>query len=71
MPTPLKATLPPDCVLSAGYVIRITALDALTGAVISNVQLSDISIFVTDLIGETETADTAPRPLLVPTTDDA
>lgn len=69
MPTPLKATLPPDCILSAGYVVRITALDALTGAVVAGVQLSDISIFVTDLNTEPGQETTPPLPLLVPTDD--
>jgi hypothetical protein len=67
MPVPLKAELPPDCVLSAGYVIRITALDPTTGAAVAGVQLSDVSFFVTDLLGNIE--DAAPEPLLVPSSE--
>lgn len=67
MPVPLKAGLPPDLVLSAGYVVRLTALDPATGSTVSGVRLTDISVFVTD-VGDTSTrGDTdAPMPLLVP-----
>lgn len=64
---PLIAGLPPDCVLSAGYIVRITALDPTTGATVAGVTLSDISFFVTDLIGQEIGDDAAPLPLLVPT----
>lgn len=67
MPQPLKATLPPDCILSAGYVIRITALSPTDGSTVAGVSLSDISFFVTPLDqplpGE---GGDAPLPLLVP-----
>lgn len=67
MPQPLKASLPPDCILSAGYVIRITALNPVDGSTVAGVSLSDISFFVTPLdqplTGEN---GEAPMPLLVP-----
>jgi hypothetical protein len=67
MPAPLIADLPPDCTLSAGYVVRLTALDPTTGAVVAGVTLSDISFFVTDLAPDGGTfTDDAPMPLLVP-----
>lgn len=62
MPIPLIAGLPPDCVLSAGYVVRLTALDPATGATVSGVNLQNVSVFVTDL---GSTGDV--MPLLVPT----
>lgn len=65
MAAPLKTGLPPECVLASGYIVRLVALDATTGAEVSGVQLSDISFFVTDLIGAAGD-DTAPLPLLVP-----
>ena len=69
MPQPLKAGLPPDCTLSAGYVVRLVALDPATGANVANVQLSNVSFFVTDLISATASTDQAPTPLLVPTSE--
>lgn len=71
MPQPLKATLPPDCLLSAGYTIRITALSPLDGSVVSGVSLSDVSFFVTDVIAITDETGVAPQPLLVPTDEAA
>lgn len=65
MPTPLIAGLPPECVLSAGYVIRLTALDPTTGAVVTGVTLTDVSILVSQLTGP-NVEDGTPVPLLVP-----
>lgn len=64
MPEPLTAGLPLDCTLSAGYVMRLVALDPTTGNTVAGVNLSDISFFVTDLMGNAQ--DDAPNPLLVP-----
>lgn len=61
---PLIAGLPPDCELSAGYVIRIVALDPTTGATVTGVTLSDVSLFVTDMHGNLD--NLTPDPLLVP-----
>jgi hypothetical protein len=64
---PMIAGLPPDCVLSAGYVVRLTALDPSTGATVAGVQLSEVSFFVTDLAPTgADTIGDAPLPLLVP-----
>jgi hypothetical protein len=65
MPQPLIAGLPPNCELSAGYIVRITALDPTTGLTVSGVALSNVSVFVTDLVGNV--GDLTPMPLLVPT----
>jgi hypothetical protein len=64
MAEPLTAGLPPDCVLSAGYTVRLVALDPTTGNTVAGVNLSDISFFVTDLAGNA--GGDAPNPLLVP-----
>jgi len=67
MPQPLIAGLPPNCELSAGYIVRITALDPTTGLTVSGVALSNVSVFVTDLVGNV--GDLTPMPLLVPTNE--
>ena len=64
MPQPLIAGLPPDLILSAGYVVRVVALDPSTGATVTGVALSDTSLFVTDLNDTLPDAGT--NPLLVP-----
>jgi hypothetical protein len=63
---PMKTGLPPDCVLSAGYIVRLAAINPTTGAAVAGVQLSDVSFFVTDLISAPGSGDQAPMPLLVP-----
>lgn len=67
MAKPLKATLPPDLTLSAGYAVRLNALDATTGAEVAGVVVEEVSFFVTDLIGAPQDAGSVPSPLLVPT----
>lgn len=64
MPEPLKAGLPPDMEIGVGYIVRLTALDATTGAVVAGVSISDASIFATHLGGPLE--DLVPLPRLVP-----
>lgn len=66
MPAPMKTGLPPDCILSAGYIVRLTALDATTGATVAGVTLSDITFFVTDMAPGILDEGEAPEPLLVP-----
>lgn len=67
---PMVAGLPPDLTLSSGYILRLVALDATTGAAVSGVTLSDVSFFVTDLLSGGATGpDDTPLPLLVPYTD--
>jgi hypothetical protein len=46
MSKPLTVSLPPDLDLSAGYTIRVTALDANTGAEVAGVIVSDIAFEV-------------------------
>lgn len=67
MPKPLIAGLPPALDLSAGYILRVTALDPTTGVAVTGVALSDVSLFVTDLQGNL--GDLSPDPLLVPSAE--
>jgi hypothetical protein len=46
MPAPVNAPLAPFFSLTNGYTIRVSALDAATGAVVSDVVASDVSIAV-------------------------
>lgn len=45
------AALPPSLDLPSGYTIRVNALDPTTGAQITGVTISDLSILVTDVSG--------------------
>ncbi len=51
MAQPLTVALPPNLVLWDGCIIRITAVDATTGADVTGVQVDNVSI-------EVETAST-------------
>lgn len=53
MARPLIAGLPPDCDLPDGYIVRFNAIDPNTGAAITGVQVSAVSIFATNLGLET------------------
>lgn len=46
MPIPLEGTLAPNIVCVGGYIIRVTALNATTGAVVSGVTVSGVSLQV-------------------------
>jgi hypothetical protein len=46
VPAPLNAPLAPFFSLDNGYIIRVTALDAATGAEVSGVIASEVSIAV-------------------------
>jgi hypothetical protein len=48
---PLLAPLPRDLDLDAGYLLRVTALDATTGAVVAGVVVSDVVIMAANLSG--------------------
>lgn len=48
---PLVAGLPPNLQLNDGYVVRLTAIDASTGATVSGVTVSDATIQVVNLGG--------------------
>ena len=67
MAEPLIAGLPPNLNLSAGYIVRLTALDPTTGATVAGVALSNVSVFVTNLRGGPLDEDIGP--LLVPTSE--
>ena len=64
MALPIVAGLIPEIVATGDWIVRLTALDPLTGAVASGVTISDASIAVRNL-GQTQ-GDAAPLPLLVP-----
>ena len=51
MAVPLDASLPPDLDLGPGFTLRVTALSATDGSVVSAVNVSNLSILLTDLTG--------------------
>lgn len=53
MAQPLIAPLPQELDLDSGYVIRITALDPSSGAVVAGVQVSSVIIMARNLSGST------------------
>lgn len=67
MPAPLVTSLPIDCILSSGYVVRINALDLTTGAEVAGVTVTDVSLFVEQLTGPS--VDGTPDALLVPSAE--
>ena len=69
MPAPQKVSLPPWFELSDGMQIVVTAVDATTGAAVSGVTVSNVSIDVKPLIETQTTAVEIPddTPWLVPT----
>jgi len=48
---PLSIALPPDHILTGGYTVRVTALDPDTGAVVSGVDVSNVTIQVEQYAG--------------------
>ena len=56
MARPLVAGLAPDIVLAPGYVLRVTALDPSSGAVVAGVTVSDVSLQVQTIESEAEVA---------------
>lgn len=67
MATPLIAGLPPGMYLPAGYRVRLNALDPVSGATVSGVVVTDVSLYVHDLSRPSD--GDAPPPLLVPSTE--
>jgi len=68
MPQPLIAALPLELVMESGYVIKVNALDPTTGAEITGVRVTDVTLQVRPIhlsapVG-TDGADE--MPLLVP-----
>lgn len=66
MAQPLAASMPPDLDLDGNYTIRLTALDPVSGAVVSGVTVSALAMLIAPL-GGTTPGDLAVGPyLLVP-----
>jgi len=59
MAAPQNVSLPPFFVLEAGMQVVVTAVDATTGAVVSGVKVSGVSIDVDD-VGEGPVAPVVP-----------
>jgi hypothetical protein len=53
----LTAALPPDLDLPANFIVRVSALDPTTGALVSGVNVSNVAIVADSLTPDT--ADTA------------
>ncbi len=69
MPVPMLAPLPRDLDLDAGWTIRVTALNSVTGATVSGVTVSNVMIMAQSLGGAiTAQGDFVPLPLLTPET---
>lgn len=52
MAKPLTIALPPEIDLWDGCTIRVTALNATTGATVSGVEVSDVTLQVVQTAGE-------------------
>jgi len=61
----MKAGLPPELIISDGYVLRFAALDPTSGAAVAGVSVSLATAEVERLSGDL--GDLAPQPMLVPT----
>lgn len=62
----MKAGMAPDLILDGSYIVRLTAVDPVTGALVSGVIVSEVAIQATDLVGSLSSL--TPMPLLVPNT---
>jgi len=66
MAEPFKEPLPPDHLLSAGYSVRLAAIDPTTGNDVSGVVISDAVLFVRN-VGSGRNSDLEYGPfMLVP-----
>lgn len=63
MAKPAAAALPPDLNLPAGYVIRVNAVDPTTGAQVTGVTVTELSLYVNDLSGNLDL--NAANPILI------
>lgn len=63
MPAIDLAAMPPDLDLSAGYIVRVNALDPTTGAQITGVTVTDFSLLVSDVAGNLDV--TVANPILI------
>jgi hypothetical protein len=66
MAAPQQASLAPSFVLASGMKVVVTAIDAVTGALVSPVGISDVRISVDTSSTDTGNVGEAPQPLLVP-----
>lgn len=71
---PLIADMPQDLDLGGGFILRVTAVDPSTGALISGVKVSNLVLTVNPIAGAVQTGPTdqdlnAPSPYLVPTSE--
>jgi hypothetical protein len=60
---PFSIALPPDHILTGSYTVRLTALAPTTGAVVSGVNVQNVTIQVEDL-GDTGGAGLASGPFM-------
>lgn len=51
MALPLVVTLPPNVHLSGGCTVRVAALDPTTGAIVTGVDVSDVTLQVDSITG--------------------
>ena len=63
MPAIDLAAMPPDLDLSAGYIVRVNALDPTTGAQVTGVTVTDFSLLVSDVAGNLDV--TVANPILI------
>ena len=66
MTAPSDASLPPFFDLSDGMQVKVTAVDATTGATVAGVVVSGVSLSVDPAVTASESELQAPSPLLVP-----
>lgn len=66
MAVPTDAPMPPGLDLPDGYIVQFAALDPSTGAAVSNVTVSNVSIFGT-ILGSAASAQSVYKPVLLRT----
>lgn len=69
MATPLDASMPPGLDLGPGFTLRVTALSATDGSVVSAVNVSGLSILASDGAGDGGTSLVTGDWFLVPGPD--
>lgn len=65
MAAPQNAPLPPFFTLNEGMIVRITAIDATTGAVVSGVKVSNASVDVDNFAPDEPTPDQPKGPIFL------
>jgi hypothetical protein len=66
MSAPLELPMPPDYDLDDTYQIRVTAIDAATGAVVAGVNVGNVTLMVDNLSGGDLASGTFGPFMLVP-----